>query len=89
MMESRRFFAVPLRLPRFRRAGVITSGRSSGSASADAFHLGFMQESEEQVNAINQRLKDDGFPVPPPRRLHGMWTFYFEAPGGFTIEVGR
>jgi lactoylglutathione lyase len=47
-----------------------------------------VQESEEQVNAINGRLKGDGFAVPPPRRLHGMWTFYVEAPGGFTIEVG-
>ena len=47
-----------------------------------------VQESEEQVNAINGRLKDHGFAVPPPRRLHGISTFYFEAPGGFTIEVG-
>ena len=52
------------------------------------FHIGFMQESEEQVNAINQRLKDDGFDVKPPRRFHGAWTFYFVAPGEFTIEVG-
>ena len=68
---------------------LMTAGRSREVAYPASFHLGFMQESEEQVNAINQRLKDDGFPVPPPRRLHGMWTFYFEAPGGFTIEVGR
>ncbi|MBC8171099.1 MAG: VOC family protein, partial [Anaerolineae bacterium] len=44
------------------------------------------QESEEQVNAINQRLRDDGFQVAMPQRHHA-WTFYFEAPGGFTIEV--
>jgi lactoylglutathione lyase len=68
---------------------LMTAGRSREVAYPASFHLGFMQESEEQVNAINQRLKDDGFAVPPPRRLHGMWTFYFEAPGGFTIEVGR
>jgi lactoylglutathione lyase len=52
-----------------------------------AFHIGFIQESEEQVNEINRRLKEDGFDVPPPSRQHGSWTFYFEAPGGFTIEV--
>jgi lactoylglutathione lyase len=50
------------------------------------FHIGFMQESEEKVNEINQRLKDDGFAVEPPQRSHG-WTFYVEAPGGYTVEV--
>ena len=51
------------------------------------FHIGFAQESEERVNEINRRLKEDGFEVPPPSRQHGAWTFYFRAPGGFMIEV--
>jgi lactoylglutathione lyase len=51
------------------------------------FHIGFIQESEEQVNEINRCLKADGFDVPPPSRQHGSWTFYFDAPGDFTIEV--
>lgn len=51
------------------------------------FHIGFGQESEERVNEINRRLKEAGFDVPPPSRQHGSWTFYFQAPGGFTIEV--
>jgi catechol-2,3-dioxygenase len=51
-----------------------------------SFHIGFMQETEEKVNEINARLKNDGYKVPPPKRAHG-WTFYFEAPGGYTIEV--
>ena len=51
------------------------------------FHIGFAQESEARVNDINRRLKEDGFDVPPPSRQHGAWTFYFQAPGGFTIEV--
>ncbi|WP_080832135.1 VOC family protein [Cohnella massiliensis] len=50
------------------------------------FHIGFGQESEEKVNEINRRLKDDGFDVAPPQRSHA-WTFYVEAPGGFTVEV--
>ncbi|HLZ60152.1 MAG TPA: VOC family protein [Ktedonosporobacter sp.] len=50
------------------------------------FHIGFIQESEEQVNEMYQRLKDDGFEVKPPQRHHG-WTFYVQAPGGFTVEV--
>ena len=52
-----------------------------------SFHIGFIQESEERVNQINRRLQDDGFDVAPPARMHGSWTFYFRAPGGFTIEV--
>jgi lactoylglutathione lyase len=51
------------------------------------FHIGFIQDTEEQVNQINQRLREDGFQVPKPARLHGSWTFYFKSPGGFTIEV--
>ncbi|MCC2669799.1 MAG: glyoxalase family protein [Armatimonadetes bacterium] len=51
------------------------------------FHIGFIQESEARVDEINRRLKEDGYDVPAPDRLHGSWTFYFQAPGGFTIEV--
>src|ERR671920_964767 len=61
---------------------LMTAGRSKEVAYPASFHLGFMQESEQQVNEINQRLKDDGFEPRAPRRLHGMWTFYFQAPGG-------
>jgi hypothetical protein len=39
------------------------------------------------VNEINKILKDDGFDVEAPRNFHGSWTFYFVAPGGFTIEI--
>jgi lactoylglutathione lyase len=51
------------------------------------FHIGFIQESEARVNEINQRLREDGYDVAKPSRLHGSWTFYFKAPGGFTVEV--
>jgi catechol 2,3-dioxygenase-like lactoylglutathione lyase family enzyme len=52
-----------------------------------SFHIGFIQSSPEKVDEINQRLLEDGFEVDPPARLHGAWTFYFTAPGGYTIEV--
>ena len=52
-----------------------------------SFHIGFVQETDAQVDEINQRLKADGFDVPPPRRFHGSWTFFVRAPGGFTIEA--
>jgi catechol-2,3-dioxygenase len=62
-------------------------GRESEVRYPATFHIGFIQESEDRVNEINRRLKDDGLDVPPPSRQHGSWTFYFLAPGGFTIEV--
>src|ERR1043165_4699 len=62
-------------------------GREAEVKYPATFHIGFIQESEERVNEINKRLRDDGFDVPPPSRQHGSWTFYFLAPGGFTIEV--
>jgi len=52
-----------------------------------AFHVGFRQDSREQVDAIYQRLKADGFDMKPPHEFHGGWTFYFRAPGGFLVEV--
>jgi lactoylglutathione lyase len=52
-----------------------------------AFHIGFMQESREQVDAMHARLKADGFDVKTPKVFHGAWTFYFRAPGGFLVEV--
>ena len=53
----------------------------------EGFHVGFIQDSPERVNEINKLLNDDGFDVEPPRNFHGSWTFYFIAPGGFTIEI--
>jgi catechol 2,3-dioxygenase-like lactoylglutathione lyase family enzyme len=52
-----------------------------------AFHIGFAQASRERVDEINRRLKEDEYEVDPPARIHGCWSFYFRAPGGFVIEV--
>lgn len=52
-----------------------------------SFHLGFFVESEEIVNEINRRLREDGYHVARPERHHA-YTFYVEAPGGFTVELG-
>ena len=52
-----------------------------------AFHVGFRQDSREQVDAIYRRLKADGFNMKAPHEFHGGWTLYFRAPGGFLVEV--
>lgn len=67
--------------------GLILSLMKAGAVSyPGTFHIGFGQPTEEQVNEINQRLREDGYDVPLPERHHA-WTFYVQAPGGFTIEV--
>ena len=60
-----------------------TQGKYPGT-----FHIGFFIDSEETVNEINRRLKEDGFEVPPPERNNHGYGFYVKAPGGFTIELG-
>jgi lactoylglutathione lyase len=66
------------------RAEVSAGGQVKYPSS---FHIGFIQENQARVNEINALLKADGFDVPPASIQHGSWTFYFTAPGGFTIEV--
>jgi hypothetical protein len=51
------------------------------------FPIGFIQESEDMVNAIHARLKEHGIDAPEPSREHGSWTFDFQTPGGFVVEV--
>ena len=61
--------------------------RLKGVRYPSSFHIGFIQPSPARVDEINKRLRDDGFTVDAPAHLHGSWTFYFQAPGGFTVEV--
>ena len=65
----------------------VTLGEETEVRYPATFHIGFCQATNEGVDAVYRRLKEDGFEVPEPSRQHGSWTFYFEAPGGFTIEV--
>ena len=51
------------------------------------FHVGFIQESRKDVDALNERLKAGGFAVKAAREYHGSYTFYVKAPGDFTVEV--
>jgi lactoylglutathione lyase len=66
---------------------LIGAGRRNKVSYPQTFHIGFIQPSEKAVDEVNERLREDGFDIDPPSRQHGAWTFYFEAPGGFTIEV--
>ncbi len=65
----------------------LMKGKAAAVSYPGTFHLGFFVESEETVDEVNRRLRDDGFDVAPPERHHA-YTFYVEAPGGFTVELG-
>ncbi|HET6597449.1 MAG TPA: VOC family protein [Anaerolineales bacterium] len=52
------------------------------------FHIGFFIEGREIVDALNHRLREDGFDVPLPEDTGHSYGFYVKAPGGFTVEVG-
>jgi lactoylglutathione lyase len=66
---------------------LIGAGRGNEVAYPETFHIGFIQPTEHAVDEVAERLRADGYDVPEPSRQHGAWTFYFEAPGGFTVEV--
>ena len=53
----------------------------------ETFHIGFIQDTTEAVRAIHERLRAGGFEPQTPREEFGRLTFYFQAPGGFTVEV--
>lgn len=65
---------------------LMKAGRGKKVEHAEHVHIGFIQPNEEAVDALNQRLKADGFDVQPPVHSHG-YTFYLVAPGGFAVEV--
>ncbi len=69
---------------------VLTLSNFNGATEVDypgAFHIGFIQETRERVDAMYDRLKAGGFEMKPPHVFHGSWTFYFRAPGGILVEV--
>lgn len=49
------------------------------------FHIGFIQPDRAGVDAVHARLVADGFDADPPSDQHA-YTFYVQAPGGFTVE---
>src|SRR5215218_8458084 len=57
---------------------VLTLMKAGKSVTVDypgSFHIGFFIDSEEKVDEINRRLKEDGFDVAPPERHHA-YGFY-------------
>lgn len=54
------------------------------------FHIGFLVSSEAEVWTAWERVRSTGIEVPhEPQAVRGSLTFYFHAPGGIMVEVGR
>jgi lactoylglutathione lyase len=66
---------------------LMKASRTTPTSYPGNFHIGFFVENEAKVNEINHRLKEDGYDVAPPEQHHA-YTFYVNAPGGFSVELG-
>lgn len=66
---------------------LISVFKAKDVAYPKVFHIGFLQDTPEQVRAIYQQLTDGGYTITPPSENHGRLTFYFNTPGGFVLEV--
>ncbi|SEN55792.1 Catechol 2,3-dioxygenase [Mucilaginibacter gossypiicola] len=65
-----------------------TFNRNGNNSYPDAFHIGFLVESHEQVAEVFERLKEGGIDMShPPGALRGGYGFYFNAPGNILTEV--
>ena len=49
---------------------LMKAGKATEVAYPGNFHVGFFVESDEIVDEVNSRLKDDGFEVAPPEQHH-------------------
>jgi catechol 2,3-dioxygenase-like lactoylglutathione lyase family enzyme len=51
------------------------------------FHIGFLQDSRDAVDAMHDQLSADGCEPGSRATEHGRYVFYVNAPGGFVVEV--
>ncbi|KAB7647074.1 VOC family protein [Sulfitobacter donghicola] len=51
------------------------------------YHIGFIQDSEESVDLLYQRLLKDGYNPGNPEFTHNSYTFFFKSPGDFYVEI--
>lgn len=62
--------------------------RNGNSTFPDAFHVGFLLESRQDVTDVYNRLLAGGFAAEQaPANMRGGYGFYFNAPGNILTEV--
>lgn len=67
---------------------VLAVSKDASPGYPKIFHVGFLQESKEDVETVYQRLTNAGVKVKgTPGPVHGSYGFYFTALGGVMFEV--
>jgi lactoylglutathione lyase len=66
----------------------LMKARAAAVTYPATFHAGFFIAGRADIDALNARLRDDGFDVAPPAETGHSYGFYVDAPGGFQVEVG-
>ena len=67
---------------------VLAVSREAEPKYPKLFHLGFLQDTREQVDALFERFQALGLVRGEgPRPVHGSYGFYFHALGGVMFEV--
>ena len=71
---------------------VLADSRRFGGDGApqypEGFHVGFLQETREAVDALHARLAATSVELShAPRMMHGSYGFYFTALGGILFEI--
>lgn len=66
---------------------LITLFKADDAVYPQIFHVGFMQQTFEQVQAIHAQLVAGGLEPEEIREEFGRMTFYFKTPGNFVVEV--
>jgi catechol 2,3-dioxygenase-like lactoylglutathione lyase family enzyme len=66
---------------------VLTKNKADTLAYPPDFHFGFLQNTEEQVFSIYNKLIDGGLDIPAPKSIRGSLGFYFNGPDGILMEV--
>lgn len=66
---------------------LISVFKSKDVSYPKVFHIGFLQDTPEQMWAIHAQLIAGGYQIQSPHENHGRLTFYFNTPVGFIIGV--
>lgn len=67
---------------------VLTTAKNAESPYPKDFHFGFLLKEEEEMIAIFEALKNDGYlDADAPSKIRNTYGFYMHIPGGVLMEV--
>ena len=66
---------------------VLTKNKADILSYPPDFHFGFLQNTEEEVLAMYNKLTEGGLDISPPKSIRGNFGFYFNGPDCILMEV--